>query len=230
MVYSELMETNSIDALNDALNDAQKRVEEHERKMANIVNEINAQINVIKAKHTHNNSGSLVDDIFGGSLKQWRELRDLTQEAVTAKMVERGFDFHQSTLYKIESGKRRVLLGEGMALAEILDVPLSKLTEPDVNSEPSLLASIKFSAKLEIDAIYRALNGLVDVFTSSSGLAINISYLEEVAGDKKYDFDGVTSTARDFYEPLSYKEVKPMIGQLEKLLESTKQIREYLKP
>lgn len=219
------METNNLSALNEA----KRRLNEHETRQLELVNEINTQIERIKEAHARNNTGSLVDDIFGGSLKQWRELRDLTQEAVTAKMVERGFDFHQSTLYKIESGKRRVLLGEGIALAEILDVPLSRLTEPDVNSEPSLLASLKFSAKLELDAIDRALNALTDIQTSASALGLTVGYLEEIAGDKEFDFDGTKATARDFYEPLIYSGVKPAIDQLEKLLTESQAVLNYLK-
>jgi transcriptional regulator with XRE-family HTH domain len=219
------METNNLDALNEA----KRRLAEYESRNSDLVNEINTQIQEIKEAHARNLSGSLIDDIFGGSLKQWRELRDLTQEAVTAKMVERGFDFHQSTLYKIESGKRRVLLGEGIALAEILDVPLSRLTEPDVNSEPSLLASLKFSAKLALDALDRALNALTDIQTSASALGLTVGYLEEIAGDKEFDFDGTKATARKFYEPLSYSGVKPVIEQLEKLLADSQAVVNYLK-
>lgn len=115
------------------------------------------------------------------------------------------------------------------ALAEILDVPLSRLTEPDVNSEPSLLASLKFSAKLELDAIDRALNALNDIQVSASALGLTVGYLEEVAGDKEFDFDGTIATARNYYEPLACPGIKPAIEQLEKLLTESQAIVNYLK-
>ena len=221
MVYSEVMETNA----NAYLSEMTNRLAELQAQQAELLNNSFTAI----SGGISQGSTPLVDDLFGGSLKYWRELRDLTQEAITAKMVERGFDFHQSTLYKIESGKRRVLLGEGIALAEILDVPLSRLTEPEVNSEPSLLASLKFGAKLEIDAIHRALNALTDVFTSASTIGLTVSLLEEETGDKEFDFAGVTATARDFYEPLIYSGVKPAIEELEKLLANSQAVLNYLK-
>ena len=226
MVYSEVMEnqTNANPA------EVTRKFSEFQTQQAGLVKKsLNALSEEAHPGSTTQGSTPLVDDLFGGSLKYWREMRNLTQEAVTAEMVKRGFDFHQSTLYKIESGKRRVLLGEGMALAEILEVPLSRLTEPEVNSEPSLLASLKFGAKLEIDAIYKALTGLSDVFLAATVLGQTVSLLEEVSGDKEFEFSGVTATARDFYEPLIYSGVKPAIEELEKLLANSQAVLNYLK-
>lgn len=169
-------------------------------------------------------ASSLADDIFGASVKQWRDLRGLTQEAVTASMVERGFEFHQSTLYKIENGKRRTLLGEGIALAEILDVPLSQLTSPEVASEPSLLASLKFGARLEIEAIKRAQLELIQIQKNALSLLTAVGALEEETGDKLFEFNGAQATARDFYEPLLMPGIKPALEQITKLLKESEAI------
>jgi len=42
-------------------------------------------------------------------------------------MQARGHRFHQATIYKVESGTRRVSVGEAAALAEVLDVPLTSM-------------------------------------------------------------------------------------------------------
>lgn len=42
-------------------------------------------------------------------------------------MAERGFDFHQATVYKIEAGSRRVPIEEAVALADIVAMPLTAL-------------------------------------------------------------------------------------------------------
>lgn len=74
------------------------------------------------------------DDSFARSVKAVRERKDLTQEDLAKSMRLRGFDFHQQTVYKIERGKRKVTVGEGVALAEILDEPFSVLAGIDPDS------------------------------------------------------------------------------------------------
>lgn len=172
-------------------------------------------------------ASSLIDDNFGASLRYWRELRDITQEDLSQRMRARGFDFHQSTLYKIETGKRRVLLGEGVALAEVLQVPLDRLTSPQPGSEPAILAQLKLGARMELEAIKRSLNALTDVRVVNLGLTLNIRNLDEPG--KVYDFDGVQATAGEFYKPLTEADVKPAIELLSKLEEATKGLAEYLK-
>lgn len=172
-------------------------------------------------------ASSVIDDVFGEGLKYWRELRGLTQEEVSAQMTKRGFDFHQSTLYKIESGKRRVLLGEGVALAEVLQVPLDRLTSPQAGSEPALLAQLKLGARLQLEAIEKAHSALIDVRMTNVGLKLNLKNLDEPG--KVYDFDGVQATAEEFYKPLTETDVKPAIALLAKLEEASKALAEYLK-
>lgn len=171
-------------------------------------------------------ASSVIDDVFGEGLKYWRELRGLTQEAVTALMVKRGFDFHQSTLYKIESGKRRVLLGEGVALAEVLNVPLDRLTSPQPGSEPALLAQLKLGGRLELEAIQRSLNALTDVRMANVGLKLNLKNLDEPG--KVYDFDGTQATAQEFYKALTDADVKPAIELLSKIEKATETLAKYL--
>jgi transcriptional regulator with XRE-family HTH domain len=52
----------------------------------------------------------------------------MTQEDLAARMSERGFPFHQATIYKIEGGTRKVSIAEATALASIVGLPLQLLT------------------------------------------------------------------------------------------------------
>jgi transcriptional regulator with XRE-family HTH domain len=72
--------------------------------------------------------GSGIDQVFGANLREARTLRGMTQENLARAMQVKGFDFHQATVYKIESGKRSVSVGESFALAKALDTPIDELT------------------------------------------------------------------------------------------------------
>lgn len=67
------------------------------------------------------------DGVFAASFKKARELARLTQEEVADQMAERGFAFHQATVYKLENGTRKVSIAEATALASILGLPLQLL-------------------------------------------------------------------------------------------------------
>ncbi|MBU1250617.1 MAG: helix-turn-helix transcriptional regulator [Actinobacteria bacterium] len=67
------------------------------------------------------------DSSFATSLKKTRERLGLSQGALAELMQARGYKFHQATIYKVESGARRVSVGEAAALAEVLDVPLTSM-------------------------------------------------------------------------------------------------------
>ncbi len=78
------------------------------------------------------------DEVFGSALRKARERRGMTQAELAEEMHYRGFDFQQQTIYKIEAGKRKVTVGEGIALADILAVPLEMMIEADNSSLRSL--------------------------------------------------------------------------------------------
>lgn len=64
------------------------------------------------------------DERFAEGIKLARESSGLTQDALAQLMRQRGFKFHQATIYKIESGVRRVTVGEAAALSRALSVSL----------------------------------------------------------------------------------------------------------
>jgi transcriptional regulator with XRE-family HTH domain len=73
------------------------------------------------------------DDNFAANLRQRRELLGLSQEAVAEKMQKMGHSFHQATIYKLESGTRRVQLTEAIDLAKVLDTTVNELTQDPEN-------------------------------------------------------------------------------------------------
>lgn len=58
-----------------------------------------------------------IDRELGENVRRVRESIGLSQASLAAKMQALGFDFQQQTIYKIESGNRKVTVGEATALA-----------------------------------------------------------------------------------------------------------------
>jgi len=73
------------------------------------------------------------ESVFAQNLKALRDDRKLSQEALAERMAERGFKWHQATVYKVEQGGRQIQLGEARTVAEILGIPLDAMTEGTEN-------------------------------------------------------------------------------------------------
>ena len=56
--------------------------------------------------------------------KNWRKQAGLTQNDVIEMMNLRGFKWHQSTLYKIETGQRDITFLEGLRLCAVYDIDI----------------------------------------------------------------------------------------------------------
>lgn len=68
------------------------------------------------------------EDRLAANLTPMLERRGLTQEQLATAMTLQGYSWHASTVYKVVNGKRKVSLGEAMALARVLEVSLDALT------------------------------------------------------------------------------------------------------
>lgn len=81
-----------------------------------------------------------LDKQFAEGVKRARLQAKMTQEQLTQAMVDRGFGFYQATMYKVESGARRVTVGEAIALAQILGTSVESLagTGPDSIDAPGM--------------------------------------------------------------------------------------------
>lgn len=167
-----------------------------------------------------------VDEMLGQNLKQIRESKGITQEVIVQKMKEKGFEFFQSTIYNIEKGNRRVSLGEAVALGKCLEVDIEEFTKPKLSDDLALVGALRYGAKLELDAIERALNALNDIRLSASAIKLNLANLQEP--EKKYPFGVVPSTPQEIYGPLGEVEVKPALELLDAIHKNTRDIAKFL--
>ena len=65
----------------------------------------------------------------GQRIRQFRELRGLTQEQVSAKLQTMVCDITRSALAKIEVGQRHIYLDELKRLAKILNITYEELLD-----------------------------------------------------------------------------------------------------
>jgi len=72
-----------------------------------------------------------VEHTFRRGIRTWRELHGWSQTELAERMAARGHRWHQATVFKVEDGRRPVRLTEAVALAAVLDVPLTDLIGPD---------------------------------------------------------------------------------------------------
>lgn len=86
-------------------------------------------------------AATAAETYFARNLREWRNERGMSQEELARQMAELGFPFHQGTIYKIETGARRVRLDEATVLAKVLGLDLDMLTaEPDKQRTARLLS------------------------------------------------------------------------------------------
>ncbi|WP_307223360.1 helix-turn-helix transcriptional regulator [Microbacterium arborescens] len=135
------------------------------------------------------------DTAFADWIKDARTRAGVSQEELARRVRERGFDFQQQTIYKIEKGSRRVSIGEAVALADALDQNLALFAEKDPASRAALRLRIEQQAK-------EILTGMVEVESlvrrhrdAMMRLAADVEKFDELAGDELDDWWGKKSTA-----------------------------------
>jgi transcriptional regulator with XRE-family HTH domain len=74
------------------------------------------------------NAGESADEKLAGNLRALREAAGMSQGALASAMAERGWPWHQSTVYRVESGRQGVKFAEAVDLADILATSLDRLT------------------------------------------------------------------------------------------------------
>lgn len=112
---------------------------------------------------TQGSAGRAIDEVFGQNVREARVERGLTQEAVARQMQERKFDFHQATVYKVESGRRSVSVGEAFALAEILGDELSSIVRRRQDPLPQLTLQLDLKALRILEQLERLVRAVHDV-------------------------------------------------------------------
>lgn len=68
------------------------------------------------------------EEWFAANLRAVRESKGLSQTWLADEMSGRGWPWRQQTVARIENGQRTVRLGEAKTVADILRVPLDRLT------------------------------------------------------------------------------------------------------
>lgn len=98
---------------------------------------------------------------FARGVRLHREQRGESQQWLADKMRAEGHEWHQSTVYKVESGKRKVMVEEAASIADIFQVPIS-----------DLLASSDSSGALAVRRVNEAADALVDSLLQMDELAV----------------------------------------------------------
>jgi transcriptional regulator with XRE-family HTH domain len=63
----------------------------------------------------------------GARVREMRQANRYSQAGLADAMRGHGFSWHQNTVFRVETGRRRLSLEEGAALAAIFTVPLVSL-------------------------------------------------------------------------------------------------------
>lgn len=87
------------------------------------------------------------DQRLASNMRNVRHVAGLSQAAVAEAMTERGYTWHQQTVYRVEAGRQQVRLAEAVALAEVLGVTLDRLMLASLEAD-ALEAVLSSSAGL----------------------------------------------------------------------------------
>jgi len=95
------------------------------------------------------------EERFALNLRSALAERDISQEALAEAMSDMGHSWHQSTVYKVLTMKRRVGLGEAVDIARVLNIPMEMLIS-DGDS-----ASLRATALQAVQRMIAARRGLL---------------------------------------------------------------------
>ncbi len=72
-----------------------------------------------------------LDPVVGQRVRELREARAWSQSDLAHALEQRGLTWHQTTVAKVEAGRRTIKASEALALAYALQIPVEKLLDPD---------------------------------------------------------------------------------------------------
>ncbi len=102
-----------------------------------------------------------MDRRFGDRVAQARKVRRMTQQQlVDALNSEYGLGWYQQTIGRLEAGNRQTRLPEAVAIATVLDVPLTELVYGTSHPLPTVEAAER--AYDELDALHRRLSKMIE--------------------------------------------------------------------
>lgn len=112
-----------------------------------------------------------------GVLRDVREERGMSQEAVTERLAVVGYRMHQTTYAKLEAGKRPMRLSELYALSKVFDVPLSYFFFDDEHP----LTWVSHSLEMLRNRIDQVLEGISTAEYSMDDLLRKYKYIGDPA-------------------------------------------------
>ena len=77
-------------------------------------------------------SAGVIDEWVAWNIRIRREGLSLSQADLAKAMADLGWKYHPQTVHRIESGQRKVTIGEAEALARIFNTTVDTLTWPDM--------------------------------------------------------------------------------------------------
>ena len=90
----------------------------------------------------------VADTNFAANVRETRERLKMSQGELARRMSDQGIPYYQQTVRRVEDGKRKVSVGEGGALAEILRTTVDRLTWPGREASTAALLD-RVTAKTE---------------------------------------------------------------------------------
>ena len=80
--------------------------------------------------------------IFVTNMKSAREAQGLGRKRFADQMRERGFNWHESVVPKVENQSRALKLGEAIAVAAILNMSVEQLATENLNPRTAAMAQL----------------------------------------------------------------------------------------
>ncbi|RFA14511.1 hypothetical protein B7R22_09835 [Subtercola boreus] len=124
---------------------------------------------------------SPVDRAFGRNVKRAREDSGLLQTDIASQMTARGHRYHQATVYKVESGQRKIPLGEAVDLADIVQRPLAELLAPTEQANDE--RAVHLAAQTFADKVSTLIDASDEVYGSQAALALIVERVTEKYGE-----------------------------------------------
>lgn len=147
------------------------------------------------------------DETFGAAIREARERSRITQAQLAEEMKYRGFDFHQQTVYKIESGKRKVTVGEALALAELVEVPIEVLAARSEDSLQRRRQTLRFLARQTVQYIEDVANAAQEAKDKQRELRDAAALLDKITAGTERAIDGKAESWIEHYRPIFDHEV-----------------------
>lgn len=112
-----------------------------------------------------------IDAHFGEQVRSERVRRGMKQADLAQRMTDFGFEFSQQTVWKVETGRRRITIGEAAGLASALETTIDAMAGGMVDS----VAAVERERKSIEEAIARYTADLIGLAESADNEAESLS-------------------------------------------------------